>query len=156
MKNIILAFLIIFFFSGCLVENSNSDSENKYSQKIKFINSPEAKKNNYPFSEATIVNNIIYLSGQIGTSSNGKLVEGGIKEETRQTMMNIKSILEKNGSSLEKIFKCTCMLADIKDWPDMSEEYRKFFNNDLPSRSAFAGSGLALNARVEIECWAIK
>ena len=48
------------------------------------------------------------------------------------------------------------MLADIKDWPKMSEEYRKFFNNDLPSRSAFAGSGLALNARVEIECWAIK
>ena len=71
-------------------------------------------------------------------------------------MMNIKSILEKNGSSLEKIFKCTCMLADIKDWPEMSEEYRKFFKNDLPSRSAFAGSGLALNARVEIECWAIK
>jgi len=66
------------------------------------------------------------------------------------------SILEKNGSSLEKIFKCTCMLADIKDWPKISEEYRKFFNNDLPSRSAFAGSGLALNARVEIECWAIK
>jgi len=58
--------------------------------------------------------------------------------------------------SLEKIFKCTCMLADIKDWPEMSEEYRKFFKNDLPSRSAFAGSGLALNAKVEIECWAIK
>ena len=93
MKNIIIAFLIIFFFSGCVVENSNSDSEKKYSQKIKFINSPEAKKNNYPFSEATIVNNIIYLSGQIGTLNNGKLVEGGIKEETRQTMMNIKSIL---------------------------------------------------------------
>ena len=107
-------------------------------------------------NDITIVNNIIYLSGQIGTLNNGKLVEGGIKEETRQTMMNIKSILEKNGSSLEKIFKCTCMLADIKDWPEMSEEYRKFFNNDLPSRSAFAGSGLALNARVEIECWAIK
>jgi len=156
MKNIILTFLIIFFFSGCVLENYNSDSEKKHFQKIKFINSPEAKKNNYPFSEATIVNNIIYLSGQIGTLNNGKLIEGGIKDETRQTMMNIKSILEKNGSSLEKIFKCTCMLADIKDWPEMSEEYRKFFKNDLPSRSAFAGSGLALNARIEIECWAIK
>ena len=78
------------------------------------------------------------MSGQIGTSSNGKLVEGGIKEETRQTMMNIKSILEKNGSSLEKIFKCTCMLADIKDcWPEMSEEYRKFFKNDLPFKKCF-------------------
>ena len=72
MKNIILTFLIIFFFSGCVLENYNS--EKKHFQKIKFINSPEAKKNNYPFSEATIVNNIIYLSGQIGTLNNGKWV----------------------------------------------------------------------------------
>ena len=155
MKKIILNVLIILFFSGC-ISTHNSNSEKKHIQKIKFINSQESKKNNYPFSEATIVNNIIYLSGQIGTLKNGKLIEGGIKEETRQTMLNIKSVLEKNGSSIEKIFKCTCMLADIKDWPEMSNEYRKFFKNNLPSRSAFAGSGLALNARVEIECWATK
>jgi len=125
-------------------------------QKIEYINSSESKKKNYPFSEATIVNDIIYLSGQIGTLDNGKLIEGGIKTETRQTMINIRSILEKNGSSLDKVFKCTCMLADIKDWKDMSSEYRTFFKKKLPARSAFAGSGLALKARVEIECWAIK
>ena len=58
--------------------------------------------------------------------------------------------------SLEKVFKCTCMLADIKDWGEMSIEYKKFFTKNMPARSAFAGSGLALNARVEIECWAVK
>ena len=131
-------------------------NQESYSQEIEYINSSESKKNNYPFSEATVVNDIIYLSGQIGTLENGKLIDGGIKAETRQTMLNIKSVLEKNGSSLEKVFKCTCMLADIKDWGEMSIEYKKFFTKNMPARSAFAGSGLALNAKVEIECWAVK
>ena len=74
-----------------------------------------------------------------------------------KTMMNIKNRLEKMGGSMDDIFKCTCMLADIKDWPLMSQEYKKFFNPDkLPARSAFAGSGLALGAKLEIECMAIK
>ena len=154
MKKLINPFIVILFFTNCI--NNEPELKLPANHEIEYINSSESKKNNYPFSEATIVNNIIYLSGQIGTLKNGKLIEGGIKEETIQTMLNIKSVLEKNGSSIEKIFKCTCMLSDIKDWPEMSNEYRKFFKNDLPSRSAFAGSGLALNARVEIECWATK
>ena len=154
MKKLINPFIVILFFTNCI--NNKPELKLPANHEIEYINSSESKKNNYPFSEATIVNNIIYLSGQIGTLKNGKLIEGGIKEETRQTMLNIKSVLEKNGSSIDKIFKCTCMLSDIKDWPEMSNEYRKFFKNDLPSRSAFAGSGLALNARVEIECWATK
>jgi len=149
MRKLINTFIIIFFFIICGNQESNS-------QEIEYINSSESKKNDYPFSEATIVNDIIYLSGQIGTLENGKLIDGGIKAETRQTMLNIKSVLEKNGSSLEKVFKCTCMLSDIKDWGEMSIEYKKFFTKNMPARSAFAGSGLALNARVEIECWAVK
>mgnify|MGYP006173199727 FL=1 len=149
MRKLINTFIIIFFFFICGNQESNS-------QEIEYINSSESKKNDYPFSEATVVNDIIYLSGQIGTLENGKLIDGGIKAETRQTMLNIKSVLEKNGSSLEKVFKCTCMLADIKDRGEMSIEYKKFFTKNMPARSAFAGSGLALNARVEIECWAVK
>ena len=148
MRKLINTYIIIFFFI-CGNQESNS-------QEIEYINSSESKKKNYPFSEATVVNDIIYLSGQIGTLENGKLIDGGIKAETRQTMLNIKSVLEKNGSSLEKVFKCTCMLADIKDWGEMSIEYKKFFTKNMPARSAFAGSGLALNAKVEIECWAVK
>lgn len=128
-----------------------------FSQKIERINSSEHLKKNYPFSEATIVNNIIYLSGEIGTLPNGELIKGGITAETKQTLTNIKNILNRMGASMDDIFKCTCMLADISEWAEMSAEYVKHFKKDkLPARSAFAGSGLALNAKLEIECMALK
>ena len=104
------------------------------------------------------MNNVIYVAGQVGNlPGNTEVVPGGIKEETKQTMKNIERILLALGSSLDKVFKCTCMLSDISEWAVMSEEYKKFFPKDKrPSRSAFAGSGLALGAKVEIECWAIR
>ena len=128
-----------------------------FSQNIERINSPEHLEKNHPFSEATIVNGVIYLSGEIGTLPNGKLIEGGITAETRQILTNIKSTLNRMGSSMDDVFKCTCMLSDISEWGEMSAEYVKHFNKDkLPARSAFAGSGLALNAKLEIECMALK
>ena len=81
---------------------------------------------------------------------------GGIAAETKQTMENIRTVLEKNGSSLDHVVKCTVMLADIKEWADMNAVYVTFFKKDrLPARSAFGTSGLVLGARVEIECIAI-
>ena len=140
------------------VANKKVASNSQSSQnEIQYVNSDETKEKGYPFSDATVVNGIIYLSGVIGTLPDGSVISGGIAAETRQTMMNIKNRLEKMGGSMDDIFKCTCMLADIKDWPLMSQEYKKFFNPDkLPARSAFAGSGLALGAKLEIECMAIK
>ena len=151
----------IVLLQSCLslnVANKKVASNSQSSQnEIQYVNSDETKEKGYPFSDATVVNGIIYLSGAIGTLPDGSLVSGGIIAETRQTMMNIKNRLEKMGGSMDDIFKCTCMLADIKDWPLMSQEYKKFFNPDkLPARSAFAGSGLALGAKLEIECMAIK
>ncbi len=151
----------IFLFQSCLslnVANKKVASNSQSSQnEIQYVNSDETKEKGYPFSDATVVNGIIYLSGAIGTLPDGSVISGGIAAETRQTMMNIKSRLEKMGGSMDDIFKCTCMLADINDWPLMSQEYKKFFNPDkLPARSAFAGSGLALGAKLEIECMAIK
>ena len=151
----------IVLLQSCLslnVANKKVASNSQSSQnEIQYVNSDETKEKGYPFSDATVVNGIIYLSGVIGTLPDGSLVSGGIVAETRQTMMNIKNRLEKMGGSMDDIFKCTCMLADIKDWPLMSQEYKKFFNPDkLPARSAFAGSGLALGAKLEIECMAIK
>ena len=162
LKNMTVKYLIIvFLFNSCLSlkfgnkEVKNSTFENR--ETIEFINSQENIDRGYPFSEATIVNGIIYLSGEIGTLPDGSLIAGGIVQETRQTLTNIKNKLEKIGGSMDDIFKCTCMLSDIEDWPLMSEEYKKFFNpNKLPARSAFAGSGLALGAKLEIECMAIK
>ena len=151
----------IVLLQSCLslnVANKKVASNSQSSQnEIQYVNSDEIKEKGYPFSDATVVNGIIYLSGAIGTLPDGSVVSGGIVAETRQTMMNIKNRLEKMGGSMDDIFKCTCMLADIKDWPLMSQEYKKFFNPDkLPARSAFAGSGLALGAKLEIECMAIK
>ena len=70
---------------------------------------------------------------------------------------SIKSIINQLGSSSENIFKCLCMLSDINDYSEMNQAYRMFFDEvKKPSRSTFAGSGLALGAKIEIECWAVK
>ena len=108
-----------------------------------------------PFSEAVRVGHILYLSGQIGIDpATGKLAQGGISGETRQTMENIKTSLEKYGSSMAEVVKCTVYLADMKEWADMSKEYISFFPSNPPARSALATNGLALGARTEIECMA--
>ena len=106
-------------------------------------------------SDFVRVGNILYLSGKLGTDSTGKLAPGGIGPETKQTLENIKAVLEKNGSSMDNVVKCTVMLADIKEWADMNAVYNTFFKKErLPARSAFGTSGLVLNARLEIECMA--
>ena len=122
---------------------------------VKYINSQENIDSGYPFSEAVIVDKIVYLSGKVGRLPSGELIQGGIEAETLQSLKNIESVLQKVGLTRKDIFKCTCMLVDIKDWPRMSKVYKSFFDRkSLPARSAFAGSGLALNAKVEIECLA--
>jgi len=109
----------------------------------------------FGFSEAVRVGHMLYLSGKLGSNeSTNTLVPGGIKAETKQTMENIKRTLEKYGSSLGRVVKCTVMLADIREWDDMNSVYITYFPEHLPARSAFGTSGLALGARVEIECWA--
>ena len=109
-----------------------------------------------PLSDFVRVGNILYLSGKLGTDSSGKLVSGGIAAETKQTMENIKSTLESNGSSMDHVIKCTVMLADIQERDAMSAVYVTFFKKErMPARSAFGTSGLALNGRVEIECMAV-
>lgn len=112
-----------------------------------------------PFSPAVRVGDLLLLSGQIGTdaSATGALVAGGIEAETRQTMENIKRTLEAVGSSMDKVVKCTVMMADMAEWDRMNEVYRTYFAVDrLPARSAFGSNGLALGARVEIECLATR
>lgn len=106
------------------------------------------------FSEAVRIGDVLYLSGQIGTDSAGKLVAGGIQTEARQALNNIRATVEKYGSSMDRVAKCTVFLADIKDYADFNDIYSSYFRARKPARSAMAASGLALNARVEIECMA--
>ena len=105
-----------------------------------------------PFAEAVRVGDLLYLSGQIGSDSAGRLVPGGLQAEARQALNNIRSVLEKHGSGLDRVVKCTVFLADIRDYNDFNEIYLSYFRVRRPARSAMAASGLALNARVEIEC----
>ncbi|SIN66038.1 RidA family protein [Algoriphagus halophilus] len=147
MKIITLFTIAIFSMSIALAQESNSNEEAIY------VASEEFRALNLPFSQAVIYGGVIYVSGQIGNIGL-KLVEGGIIPEAQQTMLNIKNILEENGSSMDHVIKCTCMLADMSEWPILNNEYLKFFPNNKPARSAFGTNGLALNARVEIECMA--
>ena len=106
-----------------------------------------------PFSDVVRVGTTLYLSGQLGVDEQGSLVPGGIKAETRQVLERIRRLVEQNNSSMDNVVKCTCMLADMSEWGAMNEVYVTYFKPDRrPARSAFGVSGLARNARVEIEC----
>ncbi len=135
---------------------SCTDSQRQADTAVAYLSSPEWEALDLPFSEAVRVGNTVYLSGQLGiTPGTTELVPGGIAEETRQTMENIRAVLERHGSSLDRVVKCTIFLADIAEWPRMNEVYVTYFRDKKPARSAVAGSGLALGARVEIDCIAV-
>lgn len=105
-----------------------------------------------PFSEAVRVGSMLYLSGAMGIDATGALVAGGIEAETRQALENIRTVLERHSSSMDRVIKCTAMLADMQEWAAMNRVYVEHFSTNLPARSAFGASGLALDGRVEIEC----
>jgi reactive intermediate/imine deaminase len=106
-----------------------------------------------PFSAAVRVGDLLFLSGQIGNvPGTRQLADTGIAGQTRQTFENIKTVLAAAGSSLDRVVKCTVFLVDMRDYAAMNAVYAEYFPRDPPARSTVAGSGLALGARVEIEC----
>ncbi|MHC8399275.1 transporter substrate-binding domain-containing protein [Pseudomonas sp. MDT1-17] len=108
-----------------------------------------------PFSDAVQVGETIYFSGLVGLGADGELVKGGIDPQTTQAMENLRTALQRNGSSMAQVAKCTVILADIKDFSAMSAVYRSYFPVDrLPARTTFAGK-LIGDARVEVECLAV-
>jgi 2-iminobutanoate/2-iminopropanoate deaminase len=121
--------------------------------RVEFLNRAEGLESDLPFSEAVRVGRTVYLSGQVGIAPGSmQLVPGGIEAESRQTLENIKAILAANDLSMSDVVKCTVMLADIAEWGRFNEVYKTFFEQPYPARSAFGASGLALGARVEVEC----
>jgi 2-iminobutanoate/2-iminopropanoate deaminase len=109
-----------------------------------------------PFSPAVRANGFIFLAGQLGTDASGQLVAGGIRPQTRQALENIRSLLQRTGASLEQVVKCTVFMADMSEWGTMNEVYTTYFAaGRFPARTAAGASGLALDARVEIECIAV-
>ena len=105
-----------------------------------------------PFSEAVQVGDILYLSGQIGVRDDGSLPDG-IEAQSRQMMENIGAALKKRGRGWGDVFHCLVMLDDMADWPAFNSVYVPYFPaGKLPARSAFGADGLALGAKVEMEC----
>ena len=119
-----------------------------------YLNSGKVLPTTLPFSEAVRVGDTVYLSGQIGNLPGGlTLASGGIEGESRQVMENIKTSLEAHGLSLDDVVKCTVMMADIGEWAAFNDVYKGYFKpGRFPARSAFGASGLAFDARVEVEC----
>jgi 2-iminobutanoate/2-iminopropanoate deaminase len=122
---------------------------------LEYLKSPGTEDMDLPFSSAVRVGDLLFLSGSIGiVPATGELADGGIQGETRQTLENIRESVQRFGSSMDRVVKCTVFLADMAEWGAMNEVYRTFFPNP-PARSAMGVSGLALGARVEIECIAV-
>jgi len=124
---------------------------------VEHVNTGRVLPKGLPFSEAVRVGQTLYLSGMIGIKPGTMdLAQGGIAAEARQTMDNIKSLLASQGYTMNDVVKCTIMLADISEWPVFNDVYRTYFEESFPARSAFGTNGLALGARVEVECVAVK
>jgi 2-iminobutanoate/2-iminopropanoate deaminase len=105
-----------------------------------------------PYSQAIQVGNLVYTSGQIPIDpATGMFVEGGIKEQTRQSLLNVKAILEEAGLTMNDVVKTTVFMADMNDFADMNAVYAEFFSEPYPTRSAVAVKTLPKGALVEIE-----
>ena len=136
----------------CVSACETLPAESVSASDIRFITSDENRAAGFPFSPAVEADGWVFLSGALGTVPGAGLVEGGIEPETRQTMENIQATLESEGLGWDRVVKCTVFLADIAEWPAFNEIYKTYFDGDFPARSALGASGLALGARVEIEC----
>ena len=110
-----------------------------------------------PYSQAIEANGFVYASGQLPIDpATGAFPEGGIKGQTRQSLLNAQAILQQAGLDLKNVVKTTVLLADIADFGAMNEVYAEFFSQPYPARSAFAVKALPKGALVEIECIAAR
>ena len=110
-----------------------------------------------PYSQAIEANDIVFVSGQLPIDpATGAFAEGGIKELTRQSLTNMKAILAEAGLTMANVVKTTVFLADMADFAEMNEVYATFFEGVCPARSAVAVKTLPKEARVEIECIAVR
>ena len=123
-------------------------------EEIEHYSSAEALKKDYPFSQAVRVENILYISGIVAQGTDGKIIKGGIIEESHFVLKSMGEILAHFDLGYEDVFKCLVMIVDIGEWPDFNSVYIQYFEKPYPARSAFGADGLALEASLELECLA--
>lgn len=122
-------------------------------KKIESIKAPDAIG---PYSQAIETDNLVFVSGQIPVDKQTGCMPEGIKEQTKQSLTNIKYILEEAGLSMDNVVKTTVLLQHMSDFADMNEVYASFFNGTCPARAAFEVVALPKGALVEIEAIATK
>ena len=124
---------------------------------MKAINTEKAPKAIGPYSQAIEAGGMVFVSGQLPIDpATGVFAEGGVKEQTRQSLTNAKHILEEAGTDLAHVVKTTVFLSDMDNFAAMNEVYAEFFSKDFPARCAYAVKALPKNALVEIECIAAR
>ncbi|MBN2790424.1 MAG: reactive intermediate/imine deaminase [Candidatus Delongbacteria bacterium] len=123
----------------------------------RIIQTIKAPKAIGPYSQAVEINGTVYVAGQIGNlPDNGVVVEGGIREQTRQTLDNIREILNEAGYTFEDVVKCTCFLTDFREYKDFNEIFGEYFQVDPPARSTIGISTLPIGVKIKIDCIATK
>lgn len=139
--------LVLAALSGCAARGDHH-------ARVEHFPIPSDPEGKLPFADVVRAGGLLFQSGKLAFDpATNKLVPGGIQAETRATLDNIKETFARHGVGMDRVVKCTVFLADMKEWPAMNEVYVQYFPaGQRPARSALAASGLALGARVEIEC----
>ena len=123
----------------------------------KAIQTDAAPKTIGPYSQAVLAGNILFVSGQLGIDpATGKLVDGGVQEQTRQALKNVQAIVEAATMTMKNVTQVQVFLADIADFAQVNEVYKTFFEPPYPARAAVQAAGLPKEARVEILAIAVK
>lgn len=117
-------------------------------KEIKTENAPAAIG---PYSQGMNVGNLVFTSGQIPFNTNGELVSDDVQEQARQSLNNIKKILEEAGTNVDNVVKCTVFISDMNDFPEINEVYEEFFTKPYPARSCVEVARLPKDVKVEIE-----
>lgn len=116
------------------------------------ISTDKAPRSAAPLSQGIRFGDLLFVSGQVPVDpQSGDMVEGDIREQTRQVMENVKAIIEAAGGSMENVLKTTCFLTSMDEFSGFNEVYRSYFTGNLPARSTFEVSRLAASFRVEVE-----
>lgn len=160
MKSVYYYLIVFLLLAACQGNEGQQSHRNEYKGDKKstplFHKSHESAKENAPFSDVVQVDNLYFLSGQIGMNQTTRtLVEGGIQPETKQTLENIKAVLSQHGMQMSNVVKATVILDDIEDFAAFNEIY-KVYLPQKPARTTFAAEALAAGAKIEIEVLAIK
>lgn len=120
------------------------------------IDTPNAPKATGPFSQGVIAGNLIFTSGQVYLTSEGKLLEGSIEEQAHQVMKNLKAILEASGVTFKEVVKATIYLTDMADYGKVNGVYGSYLSEPFPARETVCVKGLPLGARLEVSMVAVR